>query len=98
MGGKLKPDTELINQDGKEVGKIKKIQSEGKGIDEATQGQEVAISLPGANFERQLKDSVFLYSNINETQFRQFKENKSLLSLFKLKTYFWWFLTFNKIN
>ena len=41
---------------------------------------EVAISIPGVNFERQLKDKEFLYSDISESQFKTFKKNKDLLS------------------
>jgi len=38
---------------------------------------EVAISIPGVNFERQLKDKEFLYSDISESQFKTFKKNKT---------------------
>jgi len=41
---------------------------------------EVAISMPGMNFERKLKDKEFLYSDISESQFRKLKKNKELLS------------------
>ena len=79
-GGKLKQGIELINQDGEKIARIKAVQSEGKSVEEAKPSQEVAISLPGVNFERQLKDTSFLFSDMGEAQFREFKENKSLLS------------------
>jgi hypothetical protein len=41
---------------------------------------EVAISLPGVNFERQLKEEEFLYSDITPGQFKNFKKNKDLLN------------------
>ena len=41
---------------------------------------EVAISIPGANYERQLKILKCFYSDINESQFKNFKKNKDLLS------------------
>ena len=44
-------------------------------------GDEVAISLPGVNFERQLEAGEFLYSNLAESQFRKFKECKELLTV-----------------
>jgi len=47
---------------------------------------EVAISIPGTNYERQLKDKKFLYSNISESQFKEFKKNKDLLSQSEIKT------------
>jgi translation initiation factor 5B len=78
--GKLIPETNMIDQDKEKIGRIKKIQSENRDIKEASEGMEVAISIPGANFERQLKDKEFLYSDITEHQFKNFKKNKELLS------------------
>ena len=78
--GKLISGLKLINKKGEDVGRIKNIQSENKSVKEATENMEVAISVPGVNFERQLKDVEFLYSNINESQFRNFRKNKDLLT------------------
>lgn len=78
--GKLIPEINMINRAGEKVGRIKKIQSENKGVEEAGEGMEVAISLPGVNFERQLKDEEFLYSDITPNQLKNFKKNKDLLS------------------
>jgi len=79
-GGKLKSGLNLNNEQGEKVGRLKNIQSENKSVEEATEKMEVAISIPGVNFERQLKDIKFLYSEISESQFRKFKKNKDLLS------------------
>lgn len=79
-GGKLKHGISLIDEYGEKAGKIKKIQSENKSVGEATEGMEVAVSIPGTNFERKLKDKNFLYSDISESQFKNFKKNKDLLS------------------
>jgi hypothetical protein len=46
---------------------------------------EVAISIPGVNFERQLKEQEFLYSEITPNQFKTFKKNKDLLSSGEMK-------------
>ena len=78
--GKLISGLKLINEKGEDVGKIKNIQSENKSVEKATEGMEVAVSIPGINFERQLKDKKFLYSNMGESQFRNFRKNKDLLS------------------
>jgi len=80
LAGKLKPKIPLINEEGEEKGRIKTIQSGNKSVEEAEKGMEVAISLPRIIFDRQLKDSKLLYSNLTEEQFRKFKENKDLLS------------------
>ncbi len=83
--GKLIPEINMINKEGEKIGRIKKIQSENKGVDEATEGMEVAISIPGVNFERQLKEQEFLYSDITPNQLKNFKKNKDLLSSAEMK-------------
>jgi translation initiation factor 5B len=78
--GKIKHDIHLIDENGKPIAKIKEIQENQKKIREATQEMEVAISLPGTNFERQLKEINNLYSDLSEKQFKEFKKNKDLLT------------------
>ncbi len=83
--GKLISNLPIINKKAEKVGRIKNIQSENKSIDQATESMEVAISIPGTNYERQIKDKDFLYSNITEAQFKSFKKNKDLLSPNEIK-------------
>lgn len=83
--GRLFSGTNLIDETGEEIGRIKNIQSEKKSVQEATEGMEVAISISGTNFERQLKDKKTLYSDMGESHFRNFKKNKDLLSQAELK-------------
>ena len=78
--GKLKANTPLMNVKGESVANVKKVQADNKSVEEATQGMEVAISLPGVTFDRQLEDEDFLYSDLSAGQFRKFKDNKELLS------------------
>lgn len=78
--GKLVFRLNLIDDEGDKIGVIKNMQSENKSVNEASEGMELAISIPGINFERKLKDKKFLYSDISESQFRNFKKNKDLLS------------------
>lgn len=79
-GGKLISGLNIIDESGEEIGRIKNIQSENKSVEEATEGMEVAISVPGANFERQLQGKQSLYSQISVFHFKKFKKNKDLLS------------------
>ncbi len=79
-GGTARQGIQLIDREGKEVAKIKAVQAEGKTVEKAGKGEEVAISLPGITFDRQLKDTEYLYSNIGEAQYREFKANKELLN------------------
>ena len=85
LAGKLKQKIPVIDEQGEEIARIKNIQSENKAVENASKGEEVAISLPGTTFDRQLKSSKFLYSDLTESQFKKFKENKDLLSQEKSK-------------
>ncbi|MCA9487773.1 MAG: translation initiation factor IF-2 [Nanoarchaeota archaeon] len=84
-GGKLISNLPLIDESDEKIGNIKNIQSENKSVQEAIEGKEVAISIPGINFERQLKDKKYLYSNLGESQFKEFKKNKDLLTSSEIK-------------
>jgi len=84
-GGKLIPNLPLINEKGEKVGRVKNMQSDNKSVNEALEGTELAISVPGINFERVLGDKNFLYSDINESQFKVFRKNKDLLSANELR-------------
>jgi translation initiation factor 5B len=83
--GKLLKRIELIDGEGETVGKVKNLQADNKSVEEANEGKELAISIPGINFERRMKAVEFVYSNISENQFRNFKKNKDLLSQSEIK-------------
>jgi len=85
QAGKLISGLYVIDDKGAKIGRIKNIQSENKSVQEATENREVAISIPGVNFERQLKNKDVLYSNISESQFKNFKKNKDLLNRNELR-------------
>ncbi len=84
--GKLKQNLQLIDNKGEKVSRVKNIQSENKSVDSASEGMEIAISLPGTNFERRLGDIETLYTDLSESQFKKFKKNKDLLSQSEIKT------------
>jgi len=84
--GKLKANTQLIDENGKEIAKVKGIQENQTKVQEAKQGQEIAISLPGITFSRQLKETKELYSNLTSKQFKEFKKNKDLLTQSEIQT------------
>jgi translation initiation factor 5B len=78
--GKLVPESYLIDEKGEKIGRIKNIQSENKSVQEAIEGMEIAISVPGLNVERQLKDLEFIYSDITTGQLKILQKNKDLLT------------------
>ena len=79
-GGLLKKEERFINKDDEKIGQIKEMQVDRNTVQKAEKGKEVAISMPGVNFERQLIVGESLYTNLSETEFRKFKSSKDLLS------------------
>lgn len=78
LAGRIRSGTKLIKEDGKPVGVIKSIQSEKRSLEEALQGQEVAISVEGVTVGRQIKGGDILYSDIPEGDVRKLKEMEVL--------------------
>jgi translation initiation factor 5B len=84
-GGKLTSNLKMIDNENLKIGRIKNIQMDRKTVQEATEGQELAISIPGVNFERQIKNKEYLLTELGESQFKEFKKNKDLLSQNEIK-------------
>lgn len=78
--GRIKTGLPLIDEDGEEVARLKSMQHEKASVEEGHEGQELAIALPGINFERRLGDKQFLYTDLSSSAFRKLKSNKEMLS------------------
>ena len=78
--GILKKDVELINNQDKKIGRVKSLQEDKTPVEKAEKGKELAISIPGLNFEREITVGEYLYSQLSEFQFRKFKEYKDLVN------------------
>ncbi|MFA5070944.1 MAG: translation initiation factor IF-2 [Candidatus Pacearchaeota archaeon] len=85
QAGRLTPSTNFVDETEEKIGRVKNIEADKRSVNEADEGMEVAISIPGINFERELKDKKFLYSDIGEKQFRNFKKNRDLLTSSEMK-------------
>lgn len=72
--GRIKPGTRLIREDGKPAGKIKSIQSDGQPVEEAKQGEEVAVSIDGVTVGRQIKRNDILYTDMPGSDAKKLKE------------------------
>ncbi len=79
-GGIAKVGIPLIDNHGESIARIKSLQVDKASVDKASEGTELALALPGIMFDRVLKDSKFLYSDISESQMKQFKKHKDLLT------------------
>jgi len=80
IGGKVRVGLPLIDDKGEEVARVKGLQHDKESVQEASEGQELAISLSGTNFERRLKEIKYLYSYVSKSGMKKFKENADLLS------------------
>lgn len=80
LAGKVKVGIPLMDENGVDVARVKSLQDEKESVREATEGQELAIALPGVTFDRRMKDVSYLYSRIGGKQIKEFRDKKDLLS------------------
>jgi len=85
IAGRAKVGIPFITNNGEELARVKSLQHEKASVEQAKEGQELAIAFPGTTFDRQLKDVKYLYADLSESQFKQFKKNKDLLSSAELR-------------
>jgi len=74
ISGRIRSDIKLMKEDGKVIGSIKSIQSDNKTVDEAKQGEEVAISLDGITVGRQIKGGDILLTDLPASDAKKLKE------------------------
>ncbi len=85
LAGTLKTGIHLTKT-GVKITEVKAIQSEGKNVSEAKEGEQVAVSLPGVTVDRQIKENDVLYSLMDENNFRKLKEIKEELTVEQIRT------------
>lgn len=73
MRGKIRPGVQVINNQGEIIGKIKEIQDNGISMQEAKRGANVAISIEGITYGRQLNDNDTLQVFLNDDEERALK-------------------------
>ena len=74
--GRLRQKVNVLNEDGKKIGTIHQIQENGKPIDEATKGEQVAISIKDISVGRHINEGDIFYTDLRS------KEAKLLLERF----------------
>lgn len=74
LSGRIQNDVKVLREDGRVVGRIKAIQSENQSVNEARQGQEVAISIEGVTVGRQIKGGDVLYTDIPEADAKKIRD------------------------
>jgi translation initiation factor 5B len=68
--GKLKQKVSVINEDGKKIGVVHQIQNEGKNLDVADKGMQVALSIKGPTIGRQINEGDIFYTDLNSREAR----------------------------
>lgn len=80
LEGKLRPGVKLLNDKGKIVGIVSAVQVQGKSIDMAIKGQEVAVSVDRGVVGRNLHENGVLYAYIPVVQFGELTAMRDFLS------------------
>ncbi|MHA1506757.1 MAG: translation initiation factor IF-2 [Candidatus Asgardarchaeia archaeon] len=81
LSGTIKPNYELMREDGKKVGRILQIQDRGKNLQIARKGSAVAISIKGGVVGRNIKPGDILYVDIPISHVKKMiREMRDLLS------------------
>lgn len=78
LAGRLKAGQSLLKDDGRVLGPIRSIQSEGKAVTEAIQGQEVAIALEGVTVGRQIREDEVLFVDLHGGEAKQLFQMEKL--------------------
>jgi translation initiation factor 5B len=66
--GKLRQKVLVMSNDGKKIGIIQQVQENGKAIEEATRGMQVAVSIKGPVIGRQINEEDTFYTDLNSRQ------------------------------
>lgn len=68
--GKLRQKVSVISEDGKKIGVVHQIQNEGKNLDVADRGMQVALSIKGPTIGRQINEGDIFYTDLNSKESR----------------------------
>ena len=74
LAGVLRPDAPIQKEDGKDIGKIKQVEKEGKIIKEAKTGDKVAVSMEEPTIGRQINEGDILKTVITPASLTGLKE------------------------
>ena len=72
--GKLRQKVVVVSEAGKKIGTVQQVQENGKAIEEATKGMQVAVSIKGPVIGRQLNEDEILYTDLNSKHAKMLTE------------------------
>ena len=62
LAGRLRPKVRLMSAEGVELGTVEQVQDQGKALNEAKEGEKVAISVDGPTLGRQVRENDTIYT------------------------------------
>jgi len=71
LQGRIRPGQTLINQDGRDIGRIRSLRSGEEALKESIMGDEVAVAIEGATVGRQVDVEDILYVDILESRVKE---------------------------
>ena len=77
LTGKLRQKVLVMSNHGKRIGVIQQVQENGKAIEEATKGMQVAVSIKGPVIGRQINEEDTFYTDLNSKQAKMLIERFS---------------------
>jgi translation initiation factor 5B len=77
LAGKLRQKALVMSNEGKRIGVIQQVQENGKAIEEATKGMQVAVSIKGPVIGRQINEDDTFYTDLNSRQAKMLIERFS---------------------
>lgn len=80
LKGTIKTNTYLINKAGDRLSFVKSIQADKDSINSAEKGRQIAVSIPKVTGGRQILEGEIYFSDINEEEFRKYKELKRYIT------------------
>jgi translation initiation factor 5B len=86
LGGILKPDTPLVDENGKMVGEVQSIQENNRSLDNAEKGMKVALAIKNATVGRDIFEQQVLFSAVPLEQIYELQdkfEDRKLLEEIK---------------
>ncbi|MEK6988026.1 MAG: translation initiation factor IF-2 [Candidatus Thermoplasmatota archaeon] len=78
LAGRIRSGQNVMREDGRSLGRVKSIRSGEKSLEEARQGQEVAIAVDGVTVGRQVKGGDVLYVDLTEEEARTLRKKGEL--------------------
>jgi translation initiation factor 5B len=72
--GKLRQKVQVINEVGKKIGAIHQIQKSGKPVDEAIQGEQVAVSIKEISIGRHINEGDIFYTDLKSKEAKLLSE------------------------